>query len=563
MQIQVSRRAATLTIVALLTLSVTTVGAVAWTLTRADGASAHPAANRAAAKRAAANAPTAGAAVPVRMWAKPALAQATNGSAAGPQSIADVTEFALPSVVNITTEKAAGRGSRLRGRGRRSLPFPFGPRGRRGGPILRGQGSGVIVSSDGVVLTNNHVVHGARSIKVTLADRREVEARLVGADPKSDLAVLRLKGSPKNLKPIPFGDSDKMRLGSVVLAIGNPFGVGQTVTMGIVSAKGRANVGIVDYEDFIQTDAAINPGNSGGALVDMQGRLVGINTAILSRSGGYQGIGFAIPTRIVKHVMGSLLRYGKVRRGFLGIRIQTVTPTLSRKLGLGTQRGVLIADVEPGSAAAHAGLKAKDVVLRVDGITVDTSGRLRSIIANRPPGARVKLRLLRGRKPRTVQVTLGALGGGPVASSAPGRATPGAAPKAAPRPAPKAGPQAAPGRAPQGGAPSPRSSAAPAPPAGSQALLGLTISPVTRSLRKHYRVPYAFSKNVVITAVAPGSAGARAGLQPGDVVLSVDRRDVFSVKRFVVYTRIGGSHVVLEVYRNGDTHTFALKKSGK
>jgi Do/DeqQ family serine protease len=562
MQIQVSRRAATLTIVALLTLSMITVGAVAWTLTRADGASARP-----AAKRAVATTPATGASVPVRMWAKPALTQATAGSPAGPQSIADVTESALPSVVNITTEKAGGRGPLLRGRGRRSLPFPFGPRGRRGGPMLRGQGSGVIVSSDGVVLTNNHVVRGARSIRVTLADRREVEAKLVGADPKSDLAVLRLKGSPGNLKPIPFGDSDKMRLGSVVLAIGNPFGVGQTVTMGIVSAKGRANVGIVDYEDFIQTDAAINPGNSGGALVDMQGRLVGINTAILSRSGGYQGIGFAIPTRMAKHVMGSLLRYGKVRRGFLGVRIQTVTPTLSGKLGLGTQRGVLIADVEPGSAAARAGLKAKDVVLRVDGITVDTSGRLRSIIANRPPGARVKLRLLRGRKPRTVQVTLGALGGGPVASKPPGRATPGAAPQVAPRPAPKVGPKvgskAAPGAAPQAGAPSPRSSAAPAPPPGSRSLHGLTISPVTRALRKHYRVPYAFSKNVVITAVAPGSEGARAGLQPGDAVLSVDRRDVFSVKRFVVYTRIGGSHVVLEVYRNGDTHTFALRKSGK
>jgi S1-C subfamily serine protease len=458
----------------------------------------------------------------------------------------------------------------------------------------------VIVSADGVVLTNHHVVRGAKSIRVTLADRREIPARLVGADPKSDLAVLRLKGPLKNLKAITFGDSDKMRLGSVVLAIGNPFGVGQTVTMGIVSAKGRANMGIVDYEDFIQTDAAINPGNSGGALVDMQGRLVGINTAILSRSGGYQGIGFAIPARIAKHVMGSLLRHGKVRRGFLGVRIRSVTPALSRDLGLRTQRGVLIADVEPSSAAARAGLKQRDVVLRVDGIRVDSSGRLRSIIANRPPGARVKLRILRGRKARTVSVTLGALGGGPVASRAPAgspsRSSPGSpsrnsaggpsgpqgapsrghvgcpggcpsGPSGSPSPAPQGAPQATPQPAPQGtsqGTSKGTSKAAPSPstPAGSGTVGGMTVAPLTQELQRRYGAPFPFSRFLVITAVAPGTKAAMAGLQAGDVILSVDRRSVSSVKRLRQrYQGLStGGHVVLLVFRNGSTHTFALER---
>src|SRR5690606_26081824 len=190
----------------------------------------------------------------------------------------------------------------------------------------RGLGSGVIVSADGIVLTNNHVIDKADEISVTLNDGREFQAELVGTDEPSDVAVIRLKGDVKDLKPLPFGDSGALRLGDVVLAVGNPFGLGQTVTMGIVSAKGRSDTGIVDYADFIQTDAAINPGNSGGALVNMAGELIGINTAILSRSGGYQGVGFAIPSNMAKPISDSLLQHGKVTRGWLGISIQDVDP---------------------------------------------------------------------------------------------------------------------------------------------------------------------------------------------------------------------------------------------
>src|SRR5690606_6115467 len=193
-------------------------------------------------------------------------------------------------------------------------------------------GSGVIVSADGTILTNNHVVADAKEIKVTTYDRREFDAKVIGTDPKSDLAVIQIQGAPEGLTPIQFGDSSKLRLGEIVLAIGNPFGVGQTVTMGIVSAKGRADLGIVDYEDFIQTDAAINPGNSGGALINMAGKLVGINTAILSRSGGYQGIGFAIPTNMAMPIMQSLKANGRVVRGWLGVGIQEVDSDLAAAL---------------------------------------------------------------------------------------------------------------------------------------------------------------------------------------------------------------------------------------
>src|SRR5690606_10262065 len=208
-------------------------------------------------------------------------------------------------------------------------------------------------------------------------------AEVVGTDAKSDLAVLRLKGDVEGLRPLGFGNSAQLRLGDVVLAVGNPFGVGQTVTMGIVSAVGRADVGIVDYEDFIQTDAAINPGNSGGALVNMRGELVGINTAILSRTGGYQGIGFAIPSEMAQPIMRSLMDTGRVSRGFLGVGIQDLTPELAQAMGIPNTRGVVITDVRPDSAAAKAGLEQGDVVQSVDGTAVDSAGRLRNLIAGK------------------------------------------------------------------------------------------------------------------------------------------------------------------------------------
>ncbi len=242
------------------------------------------------------------------MLPSPALARVgPNGSAA---NIADVVEKVLPSVVSVWSTKA--------------VRVPLDPFGFRSGSVPRsGLGSGVVIAP-GTVLTNFHVVSDADVLKITTGDKHELEAEVVGKDPKSDLAVLKVKGDSSMLRPIALGNSSRLRLGDVVLAIGNPFGVGQTVTMGIVSAKGRANMGIVDYEDFIQTDAAINPGNSGGALVDMEGNLVGINTAILSRTGGNVGIGFAIPTNMVRPIVDSLMKDGRVVRGWLGVSIQDV-----------------------------------------------------------------------------------------------------------------------------------------------------------------------------------------------------------------------------------------------
>ena len=247
-------------------------------------------------------------------------------------------------------------------------------------------GSGVIVRKSGVILTNNHVIEGASKIRVTLSDGRDFDAEVVGADPKSDIAVIKMLKPPKDLAPIALGDSDSLRLGEMVVAIGNPFGLGHTVTMGIVSAKGRANVGIVDYEDFIQTDAAINPGNSGGALIDLQGRLIGINTAIASRSGGYQGIGFAVPSNMARAVMNSLLKHGRVVRGWLGVAIQPVTKDLQRAMGLKTTKGVLISDVMQDSPAARSGIKRGDVI-ELAGETLRDPVHLRNRVAAAGSGA--------------------------------------------------------------------------------------------------------------------------------------------------------------------------------
>jgi len=320
---------------------------------------------------------TRGPAAPVTVVSNPALTRV------GGESIADITERVLPSVVNISMTKV----TKMSGQGQ--LPFMpfFGNQGQGEDRREQGMGSGVIVSKDGYVLTNNHVVADAQEIKVTTSDRHNYDATIVGTDPKSDLAVIKIKGDVSNLKPVEFGDSGRLRLGDIVLAIGNPFGVGQTVTMGIVSAKGRSDLGIETYEDFIQTDAAINPGNSGGALINGEGKLVGINTAILSRSGGYQGIGFAIPSNMVSPIMDSLRKSGKVVRGWLGVAIQDVDQELADAMKLPQASGILLSDVKPGTPAAKAGLIRGDVVLKVDGKVVDTSGQFRNMIAAGPSSA--------------------------------------------------------------------------------------------------------------------------------------------------------------------------------
>jgi serine protease Do len=255
-------------------------------------------------------------------------------------------------------------------------------------------------------------VNGADDIKVTVQDGTDYEAKIVGIDAKADLAVLQLKGKVPALKPLAFGDSSQLRLGEVVLAIGNPFGVGKSVTMGIVSAKGRGNMGIEEYEDFIQTDAAINQGNSGGALVNLRGELVGINTAIASRSGGYQGIGFAIPSNMARPIADMLVKDGKVVRGFLGVNIQTVTTELAKENNLGATRGAVVAEVQPNSPAARAGLVTGDVIVSLNGAEIRTGDSLRNTIALLKPGTTVDLEVVsRGAqaKKKVVKAKLGEL----------------------------------------------------------------------------------------------------------------------------------------------------------
>ncbi len=406
---------------------------------------------------------------------------------AGPESsaasVADIAERVTPSVVSIALEREVKRSNHP------LFPFPFMPPGfgPHGQPELQqGLGSGVIISADGTILTNHHVVEQATDISVTTADGQEYDAEVIGTDEKSDLAVIKLKGDVKNLQPLTFGDSSQLRLGDIVLAIGNPFGVGQTVTMGIVSAKGRADVGIVDYEDFIQTDAAINPGNSGGALVNMRGELVGINTAILSRSGGYQGIGFAIPTTMVEPIMQSLVEHGRVVRGFLGIGIQDLDAGLVHAFGLKDRKGVLVTDVHPGSGAAKAGLQRGDVVLKVDGQPAESTGRLRNLIAAKGANAGVTLEILRNGQKREVKVTLAEL---PDAIE-PSKDKPNSA----------------------------------------EPTLGMQLAPLDGRLRQQFGLDADESGQVVVVGIKRGSRAAKAGLRPGDVILEIDKKAISSVE---------------------------------
>jgi len=265
-------------------------------------------------------------------------------------------------------------------------------------------GSGVIVDDHGTILTNHHVVEHATEVRVALSDGRELPARILGVDPRTDLAALRVEGP--NLPHAPLGDSDSMQVGDIVLAFGNPFGLGGTVTMGIVSAIGRGNLGLADYEDFIQTDAAINPGNSGGALVNTRGEVIGINTAIFSRSGGYQGIGFAIPSTMAHEVLDDLLDHGRVVRGYAGLALQPLTPDLARAFNLPDLRGTVVADLDPNGPCARAGLKRGDVIVSVGSRLVASDEELRTQMSRLRPGDKVTLGFVRTGRKATTEVTL-------------------------------------------------------------------------------------------------------------------------------------------------------------
>jgi serine protease DegQ len=317
-------------------------------------------------------------------------------------SYADAAQRAMPAVVSVYTTKEIRRGPYS------DDPFFerfFGDRFRQQAERVTSLGSGVIATADGYVLTNNHVVQAADEILVALADGRRVEAKLVGADPETDLAVLRIEAP--NLPVITFGRSEDLRVGDVVLAIGNPFNVGQTVTMGIVSALGRTGLDLSRYESYIQTDAAINQGNSGGALVDTHGNLVGINTAIFSRSGGSIGIGFAIPTAIITQVMEQLIKTGKVVRGYFGIEPEDITPEMVDALKLPRKEGVIVRGVQRSAPAGKAGIEPGDILLSINGEPVRDTPRMLTQIAQLAPGSVARVKVIRAGKELEIAVTVG------------------------------------------------------------------------------------------------------------------------------------------------------------
>ncbi len=320
-------------------------------------------------------------------------------------SYAPIVQHVAPAVVNVYAAKTVSVRNPL-------FEDPifrrfFGMPGGAGEQVQRSLGSGVLIDPSGLVVTNNHVIEGADQVKVSLSDKRELEAEMVLKDARSDLAVLRIKAHNERFPALEFADSDALEVGDIVLAIGNPFAVGQTVTHGIVSAVARTQVGITDYQFFIQTDAAINPGNSGGALVDMTGRLVGINTAIFSRSGGSQGIGFAIPANMVKVVVASAKSGGStVKRPWLGARLQAVSPEIAESLGLKRPTGALVASVTPAGPAGRAGLRSSDLIVDIDGQAIEDANAFEYRFATKPLGGSARLGVMRGGKQLALNVAL-------------------------------------------------------------------------------------------------------------------------------------------------------------
>ncbi len=428
------------------------------------------------------------------------------------QAMAEVTEAVKPAVVNISTTRTEKiEESPL-------TPFFEDPFFRRffgdrfGHPQLPKErktvslGSGVIVSSDGYILTNNHVIKNADKIKVILSDKREFDGKIIGTDPKTDLAVIKIEAT--NLPTITWGDSDKLRVGEIVIAIGNPYRLNQTVTMGVVSAVGRANVGIADYEDFIQTDAAINPGNSGGALVNASGKLVGINTAIFSTTGGYQGIGFAIPSNMAKVVMKSLIEKGKVIRGWLGVSIQAITPELAQQFQLKEEHGSLVADVVDGSPAEKAGIMRGDVIIEFDGKKVDEPYYLRNMVANTSPGTQVEVKVLREGKIETLWVTIGELPSEEIEKET------------------KLGKY-------------------------ENALRGVGVQELTPELYKQLNIPEKI-RGVIVSTIDPDSPAVTSLLR-GDIIQEINRKAISSVVEYeAVVSKIRPEEdILLLIFRNG------------
>jgi serine protease Do len=381
----------------------------------------------------------------------------------------------------------------------------------------QGLGSGVIFTPDGYILTNNHVIEDADEIRVSIGDsNKRYEAKVVGRDPGTDLAVLKIDAT--DLTPARFGDSDQLEVGDVVLAIGNPFGVGQSVSRGIVSALGRG-VGMGTFEDFIQTDAAINPGNSGGALLDSQGRLVGINSAILSRSGGFAGVGFAIPANLVRSVAEQLVRTGRVERGFLGVGPQDLTEELSAQFG--ADKGALLSQVTDDSPASRAGLKAGDVITKVNETEIRDARHLLMTISQLAPGTEVTIGYLRDGKTQTTRTKLARRDEDALA----------------------------------------RDGGIPTPPKDEGVLNGVAVGDITSQMRDRLQIP-ARIKGAIITAIDPDTPAAKQGLREGDIILELDRKPVTDAEEAVKLSEeIKGPKFLVLVWRNGRTRYIPIDES--
>jgi serine protease Do len=432
-------------------------------------------------------------------------------------ALAEVAEVVRPAVVNISTTTTIPAAENPFGDMFNDPFFRhfFGDQFNRPAPNRKQKssalGSGVIMSDKGYILTNSHVVKGADEIKVVLYDKREFKGTIVGTDSKTDLAVVKIDA--KDLPTVAIGSSSVLKTGDVVLAIGNPFGLNQTITMGIVSAVGRSHIGLADFEDFIQTDAAINPGNSGGALVNSSGELIGINTAIFSTSGGYMGIGFAIPSDMAASVMDSIIKHGKVIRGWLGVSIQDLSPDLAKSFNLKDQTGALVSGVMENSPADKAGLKRGDLVIELDGKTVADSISLRNRVSALAPGTKIEMKIIRNGSQQVITATLGE-----AKEKAEVKKT-----------------------------------------EYSNVLKGITVQDLTPGLRDKLDIPENVT-GVVVTDVAPDSP-THGLLQANDVIQEVNRQGIKSAQEYEqAVSKIGDKDgVLLLVFRQGGSMFITIK----
>jgi serine protease Do len=441
-------------------------------------------------------------------------------------TFAPVVEKVAPSVVTVFTTQTVSRGLTTFPFSDDSLRQFFGGRApqRQGKQTLQGLGSGVIVSPDGYILTANHVVSGADEIMIGLGnDLRKSKAKKVGTDPGTDVALLKI--DENSLPSITFADSEKARAGDIVLAIGNPFGLRQTVTMGIISAVGRGGMGIVDYENFIQTDAAINMGNSGGALVDIEGRLLGINTAIFTRSGGNKGIGFAIPANLARDVMQSLREKGRVVRGYIGTSVQTLTPELADAMKLkGQPSGALVGEVEASAPAAKAGIKTGDIITAVNGKKVSDARELRLMIGSMAPGTKVQVELNRDGQKKTSDLQLAEMPAGAAEEGAEASTEENAQPEK------------------------------------TTVFGGVAITSITDDIRAALNLPKDV-QGAVIADVDAESVAAKAGLREGDVIQEVNKQPVRSAKDLVGISKKlkPTEKILMRVYSQGRSGYVALE----